>query len=142
MAPLQTPRGTRPRASCLAALALALGLCSVAAGAGPALWGYGVKPCREFLAAAPGDAAPAAVRGAEYLRYREWLAGFVTGLNLATAADVLAGAELDAALTSIQARCQARPGDDFFTATMSLIRSLGRTKAKGAAGKGAKGKTE
>lgn len=142
MAPLQTPRGTRPRPPCLAALALGLGLCSVAAGAGPAVWGYGVKPCRDFLAAAPGDAAPATLSGAEYLRYREWLAGFITGLNLATAADVLAGAELDAALISIHARCQARPGDDFFNATMNLIRSLGRTKAKGAAGKGAKGKTD
>jgi len=128
-------RGSAARSVGLA-LGLALGLGSVTASGGPAIWGYGVKPCRDFLTTAPGDAALAAVGGAEYLRYREWLAGFVTGLNLATASDVLAGAELDAALTSIRARCQARPGDDFFTATMSLVRSLGRPKGKGAKGKG------
>ncbi|WP_295393118.1 hypothetical protein [uncultured Thiodictyon sp.] len=113
-----------------AALALALGLTTAAAAAGPTIWGYGVKPCRDFLAAAPGDTAPSAVGGNEYLRYREWLAGLVTGLNLATATDVLSGAELDAALNSIRARCQARPSDDFFSATMNLVRSLSRTKGK------------
>ncbi len=137
MAPLQlsfSTRATAPRAAALA-LGFGLGLTGIGAHAGPALWGYGVKPCRDFLAAAPGDATPAAVGSAEYLRYREWLGGFITGLNLATASDVLAGAELDAALTSIRARCQARPGDDFFNASMSLVRSLGRSKGKGAKGK-------
>jgi hypothetical protein len=123
------PRHVAPRH---AALALALGLTTVGATAGPAVWGYGVKPCRDFLAAAPGDAASAAVGSTEYLRYREWLAGLITGLNLATAADVLGGAQLDAALNSIRARCQARPGDDFFSASMNLVRSLSRTTGKGA----------
>jgi hypothetical protein len=111
-------------------LALVLGLCGQPANAGPTVWGYGVKSCRDFLNAAPGDGTPSAVAGAEYARYREWLAGFVTGLNLATASDTLAGAELDAALTSIRTRCQMRPGDDFFNASMNLIRSLGRPKPK------------
>ncbi|WP_295456221.1 hypothetical protein [uncultured Thiodictyon sp.] len=127
-----TSRRVQRAAPGRAALALALGLTMVGATAGPAVWGYGVKPCRDFLAAAPGDNAPAAVGSTEYLRYREWLAGLITGLNLATAADVLGGAELDAALNSIRARCQTRPGDDFFSASMNLVRSLSRSKGKGA----------
>jgi hypothetical protein len=115
-----------------AALALALGLTTVGATAGPTIWGYGVKSCRDFLAAAPGENAPSVVGSDEYLRYREWLGGLITGLNLATADDVLRGAELDAALNSIRARCRARPGDDFFSASMNLVRSLGQTKGKGA----------
>lgn len=135
MSPMTLSAHTSPRvqraAPGRAALALALGLTTVGVTAGPAVWGYGVKPCRDFLAAVPGDNAPVAVGSIEYLRYREWLAGLITGLNLATAADVLGGAELDAALNSIRARCQARPGDDFFSASMNLVRSLSRTKGKG-----------
>ncbi len=117
-------------------LGMLIGLGAQPAAAGPPLWGYGIKPCRDFLAAAPGDGAPSALAGAEYARYREWLAGFVSGLNLATASDVLDGAEIDAALTSIRTRCQARPGDDFFNASMNLIRSLGRAMPKGTGPKG------
>lgn len=137
--PVQESRRTHRTTPGRAALALALGLTTVGAAAGPTVWGYGVKPCRDFLAATPGDNAPAAVGSHEYLRYREWLAGLVTGLNLATAADVLDGAELDAALNSIRARCQARPGDDFFSASMTLIRSLRQPKGKG---KDAKAKSD
>ena len=129
MAPRTRPLGAGSGVGALM-LALTLGLCGQPASAGPPVWGYGVKSCRDFLSAAPGDGTPSAVAGAEYARYREWLAGFVTALNLATASDVLAGAELDAALTSIRTRCQSRPGDDFFNASMSLIRSLGRPKPK------------
>lgn len=96
----------------------------------PALWGYGVKPCPAFLAAAPGEGAPAALADPEYLRYREWLAGLVTGLNLATGRDVLLGAELDAALLRIRASCQSQPEDDFFNASLRLVRSLGQLKGK------------
>ena len=117
-------------------LGIIIGLGAPAAVAGPPLWGYGIKPCRDFLAAAPGDGTPSALAGAEYARYREWLAGFVSGINLATARDVLDGAELDAALTSIRTRCQARPADDFFNASMNLIRSLGRAKPTGTGPKG------
>ncbi|MCG6897514.1 MAG: hypothetical protein LJE61_08075 [Thiocapsa sp.] len=90
----------------------------------PVLWGAGVKPCSDFLMAAPADGAANAIAGEGYRRYREWLAGLVTGLNLATGRDVLAGADLDAALTRIRASCERYPSDDFFGASMRLVRSL------------------
>lgn len=93
----------------------------------PALWGYGVKSCGDFVASAPADSAPADLGDEDYLRYREWLAGLVTGLNLATGRDVLGGAELDAALIRIRASCKAHPRDDFFNASLRLVRSLGHT---------------
>jgi hypothetical protein len=96
----------------------------------PALWGYGMKSCSAFLASAPGGDASAEVAGPDYLRYREWLSGLVSGLNLATGRDVLRGAEIDAALVRIQASCQDRPKDDFFNASLRLVRSLGQLDAK------------
>jgi hypothetical protein len=45
-------------------------------------------------------------------------------LNLATGRDVLAGAELDAAMSRIRANCERHPSDDFFNAAMRLVRSL------------------
>lgn len=96
----------------------------------PALWGYGVKSCSAFLSVAPGADAPPLLADQEYLRYREWLAGLVTGLNLATGRDVLLGAELDAALLRIRASCQSQPEDDFFNASLRLVRSLGQLKGK------------
>jgi hypothetical protein len=113
------------------ALGLALALGTGPAAAAPTLWGYGVKSCGDYLAASPAQGAPAAIVGPEYARYREWLAGLVTGLNLATGTDVLAGAELDAALTRIRAHCKDRPADDFFNASMSFIRALGQVRGKG-----------
>jgi hypothetical protein len=101
----------------------------------PTLWGYGVKSCKEYLAVSAGNGSPASVAGKEYGRYREWLAGLVTGLNLATGTDVLGGAELDAALTRIGSHCRDKPADDFFNASMSLIRSLGQVKGTGGKGK-------
>jgi hypothetical protein len=106
------------------ALNLALAGGSSRAGDAPTLWGYGVKPCSAFLTTAPAAGVPAELGDADYLRYREWLAGLVTGLNLATGSDVLAGAELDGALTRIRAHCKDHPGDDFFNASLALIKSL------------------
>jgi hypothetical protein len=108
---------------------LALGLILLPLGApraaeGPILWGYGVKGCRDFLNVAPAPGAEA-IGNDELLRYREWLAGLVTGLNLATNLDVLKGAELGAALTRIRAHCEAHPEDDFFNASVTLLKSLG-----------------
>ncbi|HYN76669.1 MAG TPA: hypothetical protein VES73_02615 [Lamprocystis sp. (in: g-proteobacteria)] len=100
----------------------------------PTLWGYGVKSCSDFLTTAPGAGVAAALAGDEYLRYREWLAGLVTGINLTTASDVLRGAELDAAMGRIRTRCQTHPREDFFNAAMTLIRSLRADKKTGTAG--------
>jgi hypothetical protein len=134
--PIATPIARLAALPTALALATALWCASNPAAAAPILWGYGVKTCGDYVAAAPGDGAPVAVVGAEYLRYREWLAGLVSGLNLATGTDVLAGGELDAALTRIQAYCRTHPADDFFNASMALVRSLGQVK--GTRGKGKK----
>lgn len=96
----------------------------------PALWGYGVQTCSAFLATTPGDLIPTALADEDYLRYREWLAGLVTGLNLATGRDVLRDAELDAAMLRIRALCKDHPEDDFFNASLRLVRSLGQLKGK------------
>jgi hypothetical protein len=93
--------------------------------AAPVLWGSGVKSCSDFLASAPSDHAAQSIAGENYRRYREWLSGLVTGLNLATGGDVLKGAEIDAAMIRIRANCERHPEDDFFNASMRLVRSLG-----------------
>ena len=106
--------------------ALALVLSAGTASAGPVLWGYGVKTCAQFLDAAPGNSAPASIAGDEFLRYREWLAGLVSGLNLASGSDVLGGAQLDAAVAKIHARCKDEPNQDFFNASIEVIKTLSR----------------
>ena len=111
-------------------LLLTIGGSNLAVGATPILWASGVRPCSDFLATAPADAAAQAIAGENYRRYREWLAGFVTGLNLATGQDVLKGAELDAAMIRIRANCERYPQDDFFNASVRLIRALGSTEAR------------
>ncbi len=96
----------------------------------PALWGYGVKPCSSFLLTVPPDDAAQSLADTDYLRYREWLAGLVSGLNLATGRDVLRDAELDAAMLRIRGLCKNHPKDDFFNASLRLVRSLGQLKTK------------
>lgn len=114
-------------------LALGLALTTLAprcaAAEGPTLWGYGVKSCEDLVAAVP-EAGAELGGNAEYPRYREWLAGLVSGLNLATGLDVLKGAELEAALTRVRAHCQDHPQDDFFNASLTLLKSLGAVPGK------------
>ncbi len=95
----------------------------------PALWGYGVKSCAAFLSTLPRNDLPLSLADEDYLRHRQWLAGFVSGLNFAIGRDVLRGAELDAAMTRIAAICKDNPGDDFFNASLRLVRSLGQLKS-------------
>ena len=135
----RTNRYTPAVAAAILAAALSPGSATPAhAAPAPTLWGYGVKSCSDFLTTAPGAGASAALAADEYLRYREWLAGLVTGINLTTASDVLRGAELDAAMGRIRIHCQAHPQDDFFNAAMVLIRSL--RGDKGTAGAARKSK--
>ncbi|EGV30332.1 hypothetical protein ThidrDRAFT_2806 [Thiorhodococcus drewsii AZ1] len=94
----------------------------------PALWGYGVKSCSAFLAVVPRADIPPELIDEEYFRYREWLSGMVSGLNLVTGRDVLRGAQIDAAMSRIRATCEDDPGDDFFNASLRLVRSLGQLK--------------
>ncbi|NEV63841.1 hypothetical protein [Thiorhodococcus minor] len=92
----------------------------------PALWGYGVKTCNAYLLTLPRDDTPLALADEDYLRHRQWLAGFVSGLNFAIDRDVLRGAELDAAMLRIAAICRDNPEDDYFNASLRLIRGLGQ----------------
>lgn len=86
----------------------------------PPLWGYGIKTCGQYLQAVESDGG----ERAEYRRYQDWLTGFISGLNLATGKDVLKGADIDSAMRRIRAHCGGNKKDDFFTATMDLVRML------------------
>ncbi|MBK1723277.1 hypothetical protein [Thiocystis violacea] len=120
----------RPRVWKALALMMVLGHTTALAGeqTAPALWGYGVKTCSAYLMTLPRAETPMGLADEDYLRHRQWLAGFVSGLNFATGRDVLRGAELDAAMTRIAAICKDNPEDDFFNASLRLVRSLGQLK--------------
>lgn len=90
----------------------------------PPLWGYGIKSCGEFLSAAEDDANELDRMGLEYGRFEDWLTGFISGLNLATGRDVLRGADIDSAMRRIRAYCGGNHKENFFTATMDLVRML------------------
>jgi hypothetical protein len=101
----------------------------------PALWGQGVKSCADYLASQPGSETPIGIASEEYRLYRQWLAGLVTGLNLAVGRDVLKGGELDAAMLRIGALCKKQPQEDFFNTSLRLIRSLGQLQGESGSGK-------
>ncbi len=96
----------------------------------PVLWGAGVRSCADFLASAPADPAATVIAGEGYRRYEEWLAGFVTGLSLATGRDLLQGAALEAAMTRVRANCERHPEEDFFNASVRLLKLLGGLESK------------
>jgi len=87
----------------------------------PGLWGYGVRGCPDYEQA---NAAAEANSSAEYLRYQDWATGFVSGLSLALDEDVLSGAGIETLMRRTLSYCKAHPQDDFFTATMNLVRLL------------------
>ncbi|MFZ1538009.1 MAG: hypothetical protein WAT23_11575 [Chromatiaceae bacterium] len=125
------PLRSLSRAAILLPLLLAPGLGLGASGKGeklPPIWGYGVKSCTTFLAAADGRDAGDALQDLEFQRYQDWLTGFITGLNLSMGKDVLVGADINGALNRIHAYCQGHGKEDVFTATMDLVRMLGRLK--------------
>ncbi len=125
------PLRSLSRAAILLPLLLAPGLGLGASGKGeklPPIWGYGVKSCTTFLAAADGREAGDALQDLEFQRYQDWLTGFITGLNLSMGKDVLVGADINGALNRIHAYCQGHGKEDVFTATMDLVRMLGRLK--------------
>ncbi len=115
-----------PLAALLLALALALSAAPVAAA--PPLWGLGVKGCDAFLTTAKGWDQGVDSDIAEYARYQDWLAGFVSALNLATGDDVLRGAGIDGAMRQVRTYCGAHREADFFNATMGFVRSLSSLK--------------
>ncbi len=88
--------------------------------------GYGVKPCEAYLEAYEGWDAGLEDKIEQYLHYRDWLTGFVSGLNLAMGKDALRGVEIPGAMRRIQLYCDEHRTDDFFTASMSLIKLLSK----------------
>jgi len=52
------------------------------------------------------------------------LTGLVTGLSLATGSDVLRGVDVKGAMRRIQVYCDEHPTEDFFIASMDLVRTL------------------
>jgi hypothetical protein len=90
----------------------------------PPVWGYGVKSCDAYVQASSGTEQGVETDIAEYRRFQDWLSGFVSGLNLATGRDVLADADIEGAMRRIQMYCDEHRKEDFFTATMELVRVL------------------
>jgi hypothetical protein len=97
---------------------------TAAEGDPPQLWGYGVKGCAEYIAASEGRERGDAEAAVDYLLYREWISGLVTGLSLATGQDVLVGVDIEQALRRIELHCEEHREDDFFNASMALVRLL------------------
>lgn len=88
------------------------------------LLGYGVRPCEDYLRAYQGWEDNDAKAVVEYFHYQDWLAGFISGLNYATGDDQLRGVGIPGVLRRNRIHCQEHLNDDFFTATMVLIKSL------------------
>ena len=111
-------------------LILTLILPAWAADSPPRVRGVGMKECAEFRWAWQTRNGQEADAAAEYQRYRSWLEGFVTGLDLATDMDVLVGVRVDQALSRIAAWCQAHPREDFLAGTRDLIKVLSQLDGK------------
>ncbi|TVT65435.1 hypothetical protein [Sedimenticola selenatireducens] len=94
----------------------------------PQVLGYGVKGCDHYNHSYNGWQEGQGDHIAEYIHYRDWLTGLVTGLSLATGTDVLKGVDVKGAMRRIQLYCDEHPTDDFFTASMDLIRLLSNLK--------------
>jgi hypothetical protein len=104
-------------------VSLALAMPAVGADSG-GLVGVGVKRC-EGLTAAAGGADRGEVEGVlELRRYSDWVAGFVTGLNLATGEDLLRQLSLDGAMRRIALHCADHPDEEVFTAVRTVLRAL------------------
>jgi hypothetical protein len=105
---------------------LLAGACSAIAAAEPSppLWGYGVKSCDDYARAWVGGEEGVDIDIAELRRYRDWLSGFVSGLNLATGRDVLAGADIEGAMRRIHLYCDEHRKQDVFAASMDYIKGL------------------
>jgi hypothetical protein len=87
----------------------------------PLLWGYGAQTCARFVEAADGVEAGNGDAVNEYRHFQEWLAGFVSAINLATGRDVLQGLPISQAMQQAEASCRANPSGDFFNTAMTLV---------------------
>jgi hypothetical protein len=90
----------------------------------PKVWGYGVKSCADFVNISKGFEVGNRREVIEYLHFREWFSGMVTGLSLATSSNVLKGAEIKGAMRRLRLHCEEHPQDDFFQAANAYLRLL------------------
>ncbi len=88
------------------------------------LLGYGVRSCEHYLQTYVGWEKGDAKDIVEYYRYQDWLTGFVSGLSLATSDDQLRGVSVDGAMRRNRIHCQENLNDDFFKATITLLKDL------------------
>ena len=130
LAPMECSTGKDLRTLPIWFLILTLAVPAWAADSPARVRGAGMKECAEFRWAWQARNGREAEAAAEYQAYRNWLEGFVTGLDLATGMDVLVGVPVDQALARIAAWCRAHPREDFLAGTRDLIRMLSRLGGK------------
>ncbi len=90
----------------------------------PVLWGQGVQRCEVYTKVWEARNLGNQAGVEDYRRFQDWLTGFVSGLSLATGMDVLRGVDIEGAMRRTRIHCEDNPEDDFFTASMDLIRVL------------------
>lgn len=83
-----------------------------------------MKSCEEYRKAYKGWEKEEAAAVIEYQRFSDWLTGFVSGMGLATGADVMRGISIDSILRRNQVFCTENTESDFFNATMELLKEL------------------
>ena len=86
--------------------------------------GYGVKSCHEFLANQALVEKNDVNAIVDDLRYRSWLSGFVSGINLATDDDVLRGVTIDSAMRRIAIVCDEKARYSFRESSMDFLEQL------------------
>lgn len=101
-----------------------LSACLTIAADEPVLWGQGVQDCGVYAGVWEQRELGKDAGIAEYRRFHDWFAGFVSGLSLATGMDVLHGVDITGAMRRISIHCQDNSQDDFFTASMDLVRVM------------------
>ncbi len=94
--------------------------------ADPVVLGIGAMRCQDFLeterVAGRGEVSAVARR----IRYRSWLAGFASGLSLASGEDVLRGVPLEGVLRQLRYRCEKHPGRAIAEAATGLLAGISR----------------
>ena len=104
-------------------------LCCIGApavAAGPVLHGHGGHTCVEYLDTWRRWEAGQDTGILDYFGYEQWFAGFVSGLSLATAEDVLRGAGVEGMMRRVRRNCEDDRKQDVFGAAIVVRRSRSR----------------
>ena len=102
-------------------------LTPIQAGAASAkLLGYGARSCDEYVIAWKGWERGEQESVNEYLMYRSWLEGFVSGMSFAAGEDMLHGVAIDSAMNRTRVFCEGNPDADFFNGASDLLKMLSR----------------